>query len=94
MKGKTITVRIGAKSLFQIEYLKRHLKEASTTQVIVKALSDLYETVKEEERRKSAFDLMDELGLIGCFDGEPGLSQNYKKGLNRPIPLSKRNLQV
>lgn len=85
MKAKTVTARIDEQMDFQIEYLKRHLKVQSTTQILTKAVSTLYSSVREEEIQKSPFELFEEFHMIGCFEGEEDLSQNYKKKLSTSL---------
>ncbi len=81
MKAKTVTARIDEQMDFQIEYLKRHLKVQSTTQILTEAISTLYSSVKQKEIQKSPFDLLEEFQMIGCLEGEEDLSQTYKEKL-------------
>ena len=85
MKTKIITARLDEQVGFQIEYLKSHLGVNSTTQVLKEAIHSLYEDVKQKESQKSPFELLEELHLIGCFEGEKKLSQNYKKKFSQSL---------
>lgn len=40
----------------------------------------------QEEIQKSPFELFEEFHMIGCFEGEEDLSQNYKKKLSALLP--------
>lgn len=85
MRTKVITARIDDQASFQIEFLKRHLHLPHTTQVLLRAISSLYGAVKEKEAQKTPFELLEELELIGCLEGEKDLSQNYKKVLSESL---------
>lgn len=54
--------------------------------------------MKQQESNQSPFELLEDLNLIGCFEGEKSLSQNYKnelsKALNRKQKLKKRNVKM
>lgn len=85
MKTKIVTARINEQIGFEIEYLKRHLNVQSTTQVITEAVTNLYTYVKEKKSQKTPFELLEELHLIGCFEGEKGLSQTYKEEISNSL---------
>ena len=85
MKRKVITARIDEQVFFQIEYLKRHLGDTNTTHILKEAVRHLYNDVKEQEAQKSPFELLEELNLIGCFEGEEDLSINYKNVLSQSL---------
>jgi hypothetical protein len=52
---------------------------------MIKAVSNLYISVQQEETQKSPFELLEEFQLIGCFEGEEDLSQTYKKKLSTSL---------
>lgn len=83
MKTKTITARMDEQVIFQIEYLKDQLGASSTTRVLTEAVHLLYSSVKDKKVQKSPFELLEELNLIGCCEGEKNLSRDYKKELNQ-----------
>lgn len=78
MKTKIITARINDYLIAEIEFLKTSLKLPNTTSVLTFAIHNLYESIKEEESKKSSLEMFEEKGLIGCFDGPSDLSTNYK----------------
>lgn len=77
MKHNTINARVGEKTAHQVDYLKEELN-IDRTAVIVKALDLLYRSVEEQKAKPSPFEAFDDLGLIGCFEGDADLSENYK----------------
>jgi len=93
MKEKTITARIDEQVGSEIQYLKHHLGVKNTTQVVTEAVHLYYTMVKEEEAKKSPFTLLEELDLIGSFEGEKGLSQNYKNQLTDSLHKKHRSLK-
>lgn len=92
LKAKIITARIDEQIVLQIEYLKRHLNVRNTTNVLKEAVANLYKSVKQREEQKSPFKLLEELHLIGCFEGEENLSITYKKELSDS--LSKKHQSI
>lgn len=93
---KIITARIDDQVGYQIEYLKQHLGIQSTTRILTEAIGSFYNDIKQEERQKTPFELLEELNLIGCFEGEKTLSKNYKKILSQSLakkhtPKAKKN---
>lgn len=91
MKARIITARIDEQIIFQIDYIKRHLKADSTTQVLKTAVSSLYGAIKQQELQKSPFALLEELQLIGCFEGEQELSQIYKSDISDSLHKKHRS---
>lgn len=90
MKTKVITARLNEQAGLKMEYLKRHLGTQSTTQILMKAVDTLYNTVKEKETQKSPYELLEELNLLGCFEGEANLSQAYKSVLSESLKKKHR----
>lgn len=82
MVKKIITARINKDVDFQINFIKNHLGVESTTQVLTQAVNNLYDVIKEKEVKKNPFEILEELNLIGCFEGEKTLSENYKEELS------------
>lgn len=91
MKARIITARINEQIGSQIDYLKQHLNADSTTQVLTTAVSSLYDAIKQQESQKSPFTLLDELQLIGCFEGEKQLSQSYKRQISDTLDKKHRS---
>lgn len=85
MGKRIITARIDEEVGFEIEFLKHRLGWQSTTHVLTEAVHNLYNSVKQQEAKKSPFELLEELNLIGCFEGENTLSQNYKNELSKSL---------
>lgn len=85
MSKRVITTQIDGEMEFQIEFLKRHLGAKNTTQVLSEAVQHLYNSIKQQKAKRSPFELLEELNLIGCFEGEKSLSQNYKKELSKSL---------
>ncbi|QLH36587.1 MAG: hypothetical protein HWD61_10975 [Parachlamydiaceae bacterium] len=53
MNKKIITARITAQVASQIEFLKRHFHEESTTHILTEAISNLYKSVKQEKQKNT-----------------------------------------
>lgn len=85
MKGKVITAREGEEVDFQIQYLKAQLATSSTTKVLTEAIHQLYKSFKDKEAQKSPFEMLEELNLIGCIEGNKNLSREYKKELYQSL---------
>ncbi len=94
MKTKLITARMDEQEIFQIEYLKKHLRSESTTQVLRNALNCLYQDVKQKEVKKTPFELLEELHLIGSFEGEKELSIDYKKKISKYVEQKHRSSKI
>lgn len=85
MKTKIVTARMEEEVFHQIEYLKNQLGTNSTTGILKEAVHNLYNSFKKKEIRKSPFELLDELNLIGCIQGKKDLSVNYKKEITKSL---------
>ena len=98
MRKRIITARIDAQIEFKIEFLKCHLGEKSTTTILTEAVHNLFNVVKEREKKQTPFEILEELNLIGCFEGEESLSQIYKdeisKSLNKKYKSKKTKCQI
>lgn len=93
MKTKLITARVDQNVCDQIAYLKKELGERTTTNIVTEAVKCLYDSVKHQESQKSPFEMLEELDLIGCFDGEPTLSTDYKKALSDSLEQKYHSLK-
>lgn len=85
MKNHIITARINDFLLAEIEFLKTSLKLPSTTSVMRFAIHSLYVSVKAQESQKSSLEMLEENGLIGCFEGPTDLSQSIKLSMAEVI---------
>lgn len=85
MTKKIITARIDEEVGHQIDFLKSYLGKQNTTYILTEAIKNLYLRLKEEEAKQSPFELLEKLNLIGCFEGEQSLSQNYKSELTKSL---------
>ena len=77
MKLKSISARIKDETAQKIDFLQKDLN-LTQTDVIVKAVEVLYVDVQKQKEKPSPFDVFEDLGLIGCFEGDSDLSENYK----------------
>lgn len=78
----TLTVRLDPELE---EALERHCKETGATKsrVITKVLRD---HLDRQKRTKSAYEIADEMGVIGCVKGGPtDMARNAKKYLRRAL---------
>jgi hypothetical protein len=75
-----INARLNAKSQEQVAWLRRRTRR-TVTEIVVDSLDLYYRTVKGEGR--SAAEILDATGFIGCGNGSPGLSGQYKDELTR-----------
>lgn len=60
------------------------MEKQSTTHILTEAVLSLYNNIKQQAK-KSSFELLEELDLIRCFEGEKLLSQNYKVELSKSL---------
>jgi len=81
MKKKSISARIGKETVQEIDSLVEEL-DLNQTDLLVYAISLLYKSVQKQKEESSPFDLLEDLGLIGCFEGDPHLSKNYKSEIS------------
>lgn len=85
MKARVITARIDENLNFEIEFLKSSLGLTSTTSVLSHAIHTLYSMTKEKQSKKSSLEMFEEKGLMGCMEGNPKLSVNYKNEMTSVI---------
>lgn len=48
------------------------------TEILRDAIDKYHQQVSKEPSSKNPLQIFTELGLVGCFEGEPDLSTNYK----------------
>lgn len=94
MKTRIITARVDNYVNAEIEFLKSSLRLPNTTSVLTYAIHNLYETIKEEESQKSSLEMFEEKGLLGCFEGSPDLSTNYKNIISEVIDKKQSRLSA
>jgi len=75
-----INARLDAKTQDQVAWLRRRTRR-SVTEILVDSLDLYYRTVKGEGR--SAAEILNATGFIGCGSGSPRLSERYKDELTR-----------
>ncbi len=85
MTKRIITARVDAEVEMEIEFLKRHFIEKNTTTILIKAIHNLFNEIRQQKTKLSPFEILEELNLIGCFEGEKLLSQNYKDKFSRSL---------
>jgi len=85
MKTKMISARVDKELELQIEYLKSSLGVQTMTQVLTEAIHHLYYDSKAKAVRKTPFELLEELQLIGCLEDEKSLSTDYKAELSASL---------
>ena len=74
-KEKTVTFRVDINTENKITRLEKMLG-IGRTDLLIQAISDLYYSQLGSD--KSALESFSESGLIGCIDGDPNLSRDYK----------------
>jgi hypothetical protein len=85
MKNRVLTARVSDTLHHEIEFLKSSLGLTNTTSVLTHAIHTLYEARKKNQVQKSSLEMFEEKGLIGCFEGAPDLSTNYKDEISEII---------
>lgn len=91
MKTKLVTARFDEDVFTEIAFLRNKLQARTTTEVITEAIHFLYNDMIQKEKKKSPFELLEELGLIGCMDDKPNLSSDYKKNLSTSLEKKHRS---
>lgn len=85
MKSRTIQARIEDQTYEELEFLKKDLGMHETTQVVSFALHQLFKERKRNRAKKTPFEMMEELGLLGAVQGPSKLSETYKEKLKSSL---------
>jgi hypothetical protein len=66
----------------QLAYIQQHTGQ--DTEAILKAAIEKYDQ-QLQPQQKSALDIFQDLGLVGCIDADPDLSTNYKSVISQSL---------
>ena len=66
----------------ELDFIKGAL-QTNQTEAIVEAIHAYYQILRQKKPTKSQFDVLTEIGFIGCFKGNRHLSTNYKEVLEK-----------
>jgi hypothetical protein len=74
-----ITIHLEDEQIRKLEYIQQQTNQDAATilnRTLVAALDQQYAQL--QHHRETPSEIFQELGLIGCFTGDPNLSTNYK----------------
>ena len=84
MRNRTIQARISEDTDQEITFLKETLGLEKVTEIITLSIHRLALEHQQNQNKQSPFEVLEELGLIGCIkNADVSLSQNYKAILSK-----------
>lgn len=78
-----VNARIDSDRASKFNYIRQRTNQG--TSEIIKAAIDLYYERLRQETTVKPLQLLQQAGLIGCAEGEPDLSVNYKQYLTESL---------
>lgn len=85
MSGRTISARLNAKTVWELEFLKSLMGDKKTTEVVTEAIHHLYESQSQNQQKKTPYDFLKETGFIGAINGSENDSTDYKKHIGKRV---------
>jgi DNA polymerase III delta prime subunit len=70
-----VMIRLTDEQARKLAYIQQQTNQ-NVTDLVLQAIDQQYEQL--HELQKNPLDIFEELGLVGCIDGDPNLSANYK----------------
>lgn len=74
-----ITIHLEDEQIRKLEYIQQQTNQDAATilnHTLAAAIDQQY--VQLQQHQETPSEIFQELGLIGCFEGDPNLSTNYK----------------
>ncbi|BAU13037.1 hypothetical protein LEP3755_35730 [Leptolyngbya sp. NIES-3755] len=83
-----ITAQLDEETIHQLQQIQQQTNQ-NQAEILKAAIAAYYDQVQDNQsiveqpqssqtQKKTPFEAFQELGLVGCIDGEPDSSQNYK----------------
>jgi hypothetical protein len=79
-KAKTVSSRISAETIMEIQFLKKELG-VNQTAVIQSAIHHFYQETKAKKPSSTRYELFEKAGFLGTVKAEKDLSETYKEKL-------------